>query len=380
MITPGSSMEGGHLLGQGSYGCVFTPPLLCRSQKMIKFKRVGKITDTEDAEHEIQIANILRKMPLVKHYILLPDPESCTPAPISQQRDKEIKDCEATTRDNSYKVSWDESKQVFLPFGGRKPLGNMIMSSNIHPSAFSFIDFMKHILEAGSLLLVAGVCHYDLHPNNFLEDPYGVVRILDLGQAFDVRKITDEVVRTRWKQLMFGFEKDAPNSMVTNAEAPEITIINAMRNEFDQEDAILNVIQGKSIFRDMEKVLGISREVSRQQLKSFFETSESVEQSDWTQFYKLYWTGFDAWSIGTLLLKILQYQMSWSEFQQNPEWQGKQTMIKLAIKGLLHPNPRKRLDCVEALFLFDPNNNWIRQFGKPWLEKRQAMRTKQPKN
>jgi serine/threonine protein kinase len=373
-------MEGGHLLGQGSYGCVFTPPLLCKSHKVQKFKRVGKITEMDDAEHEIQIANHLRKMPFVKHYILLPDPESCEPAPLSQQKDKEIRQCEATSRENSYQVPWSESRQLFLPFGGRKPLGNMILASNIHPSSFSFLDFMKHILEAGSLLLVAGICHYDLHPNNFLQDPYGVVRILDLGQAFDARTITEETVKTRWKQLMFGFEEDAPNSMVTNAEAPEITIINAMRNQFEQDEAIQNVIQGKTVFRDMERVLGISRETCFHKLQKFFETSQSIKQRDWVQFYKLYWTGFDAWSIGSLLLKILQYQISWTEFLQEPEWQKNQTTVKLALQGLLNPNPHKRLDCVEALFLMDPSNKWIQQFGKAWLEKRQRIRASQQKN
>lgn len=373
-------MEGGHLLGQGSYGCVFTPPLLCKSHKGQKFKRVGKITEEDDAEHEIEIANLLRRVPLVKHYILLPDPESCEPAPIAKQKDKSVKDCEATSRDDSFKVQWNQSRQLFLPFGGRKPLGNMILASNIHPSSFSFLDFMKHILEAGSLLLVAGVCHYDLHPNNFLQDPYGVVRILDLGQAFDVRTITEDTVKLRWKQLMFGYEEDAPNSMVTNAEAPEITIINGMRNGYEQDDAILNVVKGKSVFRDMEKVLGISRETSFTLLQTFFSSSESIEKRDWVQFYKLYWTGFDAWSIGSLLLKILQYQISWAEFLQQPEWQSKETMVKLALKGLLNPNPHKRLDCLEALFLFDPNNKWVREFGKSWLEKRQRLRQAQQKN
>ena len=372
-------MEGGRLLGQGSYGCAFTPPLLCKSKKASKWKGVGKITEKGDALHEIKIANHLRKVPLVKNYILLPDPEYCEPAPLKEQTDKEIKDCEATSRQNSYKVQWTHSKQLFLPFGGTKPLGNMIMESNIHPKYFDFFQFMRHILEAGSLLIVSGICHYDLHPNNFIQDPYGVVRILDLGQAFEVQEIDDETVGSRWKQLMFGFEKDAPNPMVTNAEAPEITIINATRNQYEEDLAIENVVQGKAIFRDIEKILGVPRQTNIRELKRFFTSSEAVTNDDWVQFYKLYWTGFDAWSIGSLLLNILKYQMSWTEFLQG-EWQQKRMMVELTLKGLLHANPRKRLDCVEALFLFDPNNSWIKQFGKAWLVKRQAMREKQPKN
>ena len=372
-------MEGGHLLGQGSYGCAFTPPLLCKSQKASKNGRVGKITIQKDAKHEIEIANLLRKVPLVKHYILLPDPEYCDPAPISKQTDAEIKDCDAVMRENEYKVDWKEAKQIFIPFGGRAPIGNLILASNIHPKYFPFFDFMKHVLEAGSILATAGIVNYDLHPNNFILDAYNVVRILDLGQAFNAREITEETVDTRWKVLPFGDEKDAPNPLVTNVDPPEITTINAMRNGFGRKEAIENVVSRKEIFQDIEKYLGITQLSAMRQMDSFFLSSQTVLQENWTEFYRLYWTGFDSWAIGCLLLTILKYQLTWNEFLQG-EWQSKQSMVILALKGLLHPNPRYRLDCVEALFLFDPNNAWIRQFGKPWLAKRKELREKVPKN
>ena len=375
MIAIASSMEGGHLLGQGSYGCAFTPPLLCKKSKSIKKDKVGKITITKDANHEIAIANLLRQMPLVKNYILLPDPELCEPAPIQNQKDREIKDCEAVMRQNEYQIQWSEAKQIFLPFGGRNPLGNMIMDSNIHPKYFNFLKFMTHILEAGSLLLISGVCHFDLHPNNFLQDQYGVVRILDLGQAFNARHIDNEILDTRWKMLVFGFEETAPNPMVTNAEPPEITVINAMRNGYEIDAGINNVIVGKAIFGDMEKYLDMPKIKSLNELTAFFKSSESIQQEDWLQFWKLYWTGFDSWAIGCLLLTILQYQLSWTEFLQG-EWQSKKSIVLMTLRSLLHPNPRKRLDCAEALFMLDPQNAWINRFGKSWLHQRQELRKK----
>lgn len=375
IIAPHRRMEGGRLLGQGSYGCAFTPPLLCKSKSVGRNTMVGKITLDKDAEQEIHIANLLRKRPLVKNYLLLPEPESCEPAPLSQQTDTEIKDCDATSRKNEYKVNWSSTRQLYLPFGGKNPLGNMIMNASIHPKYFPFFEFMKHTLEAGALLTTAGICHFDLHPNNFIQDPYGVVRILDLGQAFDSRTIDAYTVSSRWKQLMFGEEKDAPNPMVTNAESPEITIINAMRNGFILDDAIRHTVAGKAIFRDMERLLSIPAGRAQSELKEFFTSSETAQKRDWVQFFKLYWTGFDAWSIGAVLLNVLKYQVTWVEFQQG-EWRQKQAMTKLTLQGLLNPNPRKRLDCVEALFLFDPNNAWIQSFGKSWLAKRQELRKK----
>ena len=366
-------MEGGRLIGQGSYGCAFIPPLLCKGPKQTKLGKVGKLTDEEEALHEIHIANRLRQVPLVRNYILLPEPESCEPAAKSQQKEKDMSQCDSITRSNEYKLEWKESRQLFLPYGGKSPLGNMIMAGSIHPKYFAFYPFMRHTLEAGSLLLNSGICHFDLHPNNFLQDKYGVVRLLDLGQAFDARRIDEEIVKKRWKMLMFGQEKNAPNPMVTNAEPPEITILNAVRHGYSLDDAIRHTLAGKEIFRDMERVLGISIDRASAQLKKFFETSKSVKQENAVNFYKLYWTGFDAWSIGAVLLNILKYQRTWVEFQQG-EWQQRQDMTLLALKALLNPNPRRRLDCIEALFIFDPNNFWIQRFGKSWLEKRSALR------
>jgi serine/threonine protein kinase len=296
-------------------------------------------------------------------------------APLSTQKDKDAEECEVIREAVEDKRIQSSTRQLFLPYGGKTPIGTLILSSTIHPKYFSFYEVMQHILEAGSMLLLAGVCHFDLHPNNFLKDNYGVVRILDFGQSFNARKITEDVVDRRWKVLYFGSEKDAPNPLVTNSEAPELTTINAMRNEFSMEEAIKKVVYGKAIFREMERTLGISMNTSIQELNQFFTKSISVQNKNWEEFFKLYWTGFDAWAIGCLLLTILKYQISWAEFVQG-EWQNRQAMTKMAIKGLLHPNPHKRLDCVEALFLFDPNNAWIRQFGKPWLEKRSALRAK----
>ena len=44
-------MEGGRILGQGAYGCVFTPPLLCKKKDVVKDK-VGKLTSEKDAYRE----------------------------------------------------------------------------------------------------------------------------------------------------------------------------------------------------------------------------------------------------------------------------------------------------------------------------------------
>ena len=88
-----SSMEGGRLLGSGTYGCVFTPPLLCKDNKRKEYGKVGKITADIFAQQEIQIGNRIRKIPLSQHYFLLPEPESCELAPEEKQTDPDLQVC-----------------------------------------------------------------------------------------------------------------------------------------------------------------------------------------------------------------------------------------------------------------------------------------------
>ena len=193
-------MEGGRLLGSGSYGCAFTPPLICKDKK--KRNGVGKITDKVDGEQEIHVANVLRNVPLVRNYFLLPEPESCVPA--TEQRDPEFKDCHPLFRENEYKIPLSQTIQIFEPFGGVLPFYSIMNSGELHPSKFDFYGFMRHMLEAGSTLLVGGVSHFDLHPGNILLDRKGVARILDFGMAFSSKDINKDLVDNRWKVLRFS--------------------------------------------------------------------------------------------------------------------------------------------------------------------------------
>ena len=63
-------MEGGRLIGEGTYGCVFQPPLLCKKKQILKSK-VGKLTSEEDMIREVTAAKVLSKIKETKYYFLL---------------------------------------------------------------------------------------------------------------------------------------------------------------------------------------------------------------------------------------------------------------------------------------------------------------------
>lgn len=367
-------MEGGRFLGSGTYGCVFSPPLLCKTKRGKTTGKVGKITLEPFAAQEVQVANRIRKVPLSENYFLLPEPELCELAKEEKQTDPGLQECRAIVESQKDILDLYEMRQLVMPFGGVKQFYQLFDDGSLKPNRFDFFRFVSHILEAGSTLLLAGVSHFDLHQGNILMDNQKVVRILDFGLSFSGSSINEIVVNGRWKRLRFGFEPDAAHPSIHNSEAPELTLMNAVRrNEYTVEMAIKLVILGKEVFKDMETYLGISKQDSAERLLSFWTTSEAAQQKDFVKLWRTYWPGYDAWSIGCILLDTLKYLLLIPQFVDG-EYKTKQTSVLATLRGLLDPNPRTRLDCIEALALYDPGNAWIHRFGQKWLAIRRQQR------
>jgi serine/threonine protein kinase len=369
-------MEGGRFLGSGTYGCAFTPPLLCKSEKQKDYGKVGKITEERFAKQEIQVANKIRKIPLSRNYFLFAEPEACDLAPEERQTDPGLQQCKEEFEERENDLEFDKLQQIIQPFGGTKPFYELFYSSSLHPRNFDFFHFMRHLLEAGATLLKAGVVHFDIHPGNMLIDKHKIVRILDFGLAFSTENINDVTLRGRWKRLRFGFEENAGHPANHNSEPPEITIMNAIReNRYTINQAINLTILGKQIFLDMDKVLGMSKTMCQKDMNSFWTTSNAAKKRDFVKLWKIYWPGFDAWAIGCILMETLKSLLLLPDFMKGPFHQRK-ALVLATLRGLLDPNPKDRLDCIEALALFDPGNPWLSRFGQDWLAARKRQRKK----
>lgn len=90
----------------------------------------------------------------------------------------------------------------------------------------------------------------------------------------------------------------------------------------------------------------------RQELLNWVESSQSFQQKDWLTCWKLYWPGFDAWSIGAMLLEVLEIQMTQVSFVTRADWKQNQNAVRLVLSGLCRAHPAYRLDAVEALNLW----------------------------
>ena len=372
-------LQGGAIIGEGSYGCVFDKPLKCAGKKKLQIKkdRLGKITLAYDAAQEVHISNTLRKAPLWQNFFILTDPESCKLAPIKEQTEKQLNECGPLVREVQ-RIQYSDMKQIFLPWGGRQ-FGSILHSNDIRPEKFDFYNFMIHILKGVGTMTLAGVCHFDIHPGNILVDQNKVARIIDFAMSFRGSTIKEEEINDHWKQLAFGNSKKTSH-WISNQEPPEVTIMNAINHNYGVEDAIEEVVYGKDIFKQMSKpLIGTSRAVSIKKLEDFWKTSKCASSMDWTTFWRSYWTGYDSWALGTMLYTLLMMQLSFRSFADSSTWKEKRVPILTALRGMLEPSPRYRIDVIEALALIDPGNPWLTRFGgAAWLDAKVKQRADLP--
>lgn len=353
-------MDGGAIIGQGTYGCVFDPPLLCAEAKERRRQRsaktVGKLTQAEDAENELDAAVALYGLPQSNLYFVLPNPKTiCKPKELTKQPgQKDVKRCEAIERFGSQGMV-----HFTMPYGGvsikpytdtKKPLPEF--------------DFIKRLLEAGSVLALHGYCHFDIHLGNMLLDSKtGLPRLIDFGMSFSAEGLNMEVIASRMKQYSPSFY----------AEPPEVTVGTGLHEKIPYETVVKEVAMKKETLVLAEKLFGVSRMNQLRDFNKFWTTSAAVKANDPVKLFKLYWPAFDAWGIGTVIIHL--YRNIITSLKGESDTVKKLADVKKIVKGLLRMNPRRRLDCLEALDILDPQNAILQSAsGKEWLKERTKMR------
>jgi hypothetical protein len=379
-------MEGGRFVSSGSYACIFTPPLLCKSGLKKDSKLLGKVTSIDELNQELKIGNRLRRFPLAKNYFVIPEPESCELLPASKQKDPGVKEClEDSEKFRDLEKKYGDMfppqqiKQLFEPFGGDIPLFQFTKQISENKVKLNLYKMMEHLLEAGAVMLLVRMCHFDLHPGNLLVDKHNVVRIIDFGLSFETDKITKELIEAHMvnKPVIFGSPEEIADHEtvpeVINSEPPELTVLLAISNGYNTKDAIVRTAFSKPAFRKVETYLGRSLITTAEEMESFFSTSKSFKNKDYVGLWKTYWTGFDAWSIGCLCFDFFQMFLYRKDFINGP-YRKQKPFIVNTLRGLLHPNPKKRLDCFEALSVLNPNSAFVERYGKEWLDARKKQR------
>ena len=338
---------GGRLIGEGQYGCVFTPSLYCKYKKdqpksSGKDDLVSKLTDVYDAEHEYDIGVRLRSIPIWKNYFSV-GTSMCVPS--IKQTDKDFTSCKLITSEEI------NSLRVLSLIDVGVPVERYTFKS----SSFDMMDFFTHLIGAGALLSLFGVIHRDLHTGNVLVDNSSVPRIIDFGLA-------RVVGQTSAKDLTHS-----PPKVIYDQESPDSTLMNYVALGYKSDRFIRSIITKKPVIKTIRSVLGISYETMIEQLEQYAATSTSVIQGDMKLWFDTYWRTIDSWAVGCIIVQILSSFYTFKEF--TPMIMKYKPKLMPLLRRMCAINPIQRVDCVQALYYLQPNHFIIRKYGKSWLDK-----------
>lgn len=346
-----TAMIGGKLIAEGAYGCVYGPALKCKSKKAPK--KIAKNTEIKDGdpvsklierqygEYEFLVAKEIQKIPLWKHYYILPH-EMCIP----DLKQKELKECEAT------KDSPKSELRLLQSLYGGISLNNYKL--NFYKD--SFYDLYKYIIECTALLTLNSIIHTDIHIGNILVDGAGVPRLIDFNMALSSKaKQTDD-------SLLISFAIE--NSQLP----PDRILVNAVSRGKDGMMTIDAIMKYKPVLKKIQAILGVTLKSMQDDLVEFYDTSKAIRNKDIIGWFNNYWPQIDSWAIGIIGINLLSKLLLWPNFTKG-SYSTYANKINKVLKGMVEVNPRKRIDCVQALAYLEPNNYIILKYGKAWLDK-----------
>ena len=346
-------MEGGSYLAEGRYGCVYKPSLNCipntkKTMQESKGETVGKLTTTDEANHELETYILLNTIPNANKYFV-PIDSICEP-----DAKDEIAQCE-TLKDK-------KTSLVTMPYGGVTLA--QLNSNNQRKIANNYMAYSQHLIEAGVLLLMKGLVHFDLHMSNIVIQEFP--RIIDYGFIWTPKTLTNDNMGA----------VDRLYNPKLDQESPEASYCNGMQPPYNYKKTMLasDIINHKPIFHLIENIFGIPLGAQINIFTNFLNESQYIQNNKLTEFYKLYWTKFDAWAIGAVLTKILYTSIFDTSFVDTIYASNKK-IIKTVLSGLLNPDPGLRYDCVEALQIWNPSSIVLKDpLVASWLSKQSAMR------
>ena len=351
-------MYGGRLAGQGTYGCVFQPALLCRGKNhAIDSKKVGKVTSHVDARNELEISAYIHTIPESNRYTIIPEQDSCIPRARSKQSETDIDTC-GFLQETQIK----DTIQLVMPWGGY-PMSRI----NMDPSTFDYYRFVEEVLAVGAFFVLNDLCHFDIWGQNFLFDSNNTPRLIDYGFAFRPSTLKPSDLPMRWRTI--DVEHDT--------ETPEVILMVGTQHGLDIHTLGREVRLSKPAVQRLVALCNVNPTHWTEGLIEWAEESKSFQRHDWLSCWKLYWPGFDAWSIGALLLQVLELQIAIPSFTQDSRWTKRSSLIKEVMRGLCRGNPAKRLDAAEALSLWTNGAHPLIADGSPgsvWVQAKQKAK------
>ena len=174
--------SGGKFIGEGPYGCGFSPALKCVGQPRKEGPYLSKmITDKHEAETEFAISEIITRVDPTRKYFLTAE-SMCEHDQSDIKPENESKKCKKfPLKGPTYLISYE--------MGGDN-LSKLKIPANLYPEFFiGLIGLIEGLVHLHS----RGIVHLDIKPDNivgkFHEDRYKI-RYIDFGLSREIATLT----------------------------------------------------------------------------------------------------------------------------------------------------------------------------------------------
>ena len=348
------SKQGGKLLAEGGYGCVFIPGINCDGSIMSNKKYISKIQRFDDsAKNEIEIGRIVQNIGGFEDHFS-PVLKFCN-IDIAKVKDKEISKCTILKKKATKKFIVMKLRYI----EGNDFMDYLINQKNSVQLVSNIILSYNHLLKSVSMLIEKQILHYDLKGTNILFDMEKETPILiDFGLSVQISNIDfDDNLLTLMNNLKNIFYVYAPEYSIWSLEIHYLSYILHKNKEptvMELTDiAEKYVMENKALNKNFSPwFLKKYKEKCIKQLKKYNE----IDYMKRIKYLFNYWETFDNYALSIMYLRFLKY-ININGFLDND-------FIKFFSKLLLKnidPNPDNRLSIVETIhtfntFLYQKNN------------------------
>lgn len=324
-------MQGGALLGQGVFGCIFDPAPPCAGGHVFKTiagqRAVGKLTSDEDGvDDELGIGKAIMALPLAAQYFALPTASCKAGDPAA---DPEAKGCRVLN-DAGEGTTFS---LLIMPVAGKQLIK---WALDLQRVAVNYERLFRHLLEGMIIYQGAGFIHNDIHMGNVLVDDRDVARYIDFGLAFNLKNI-----RT-WSDTNMG-KKFRPKYVW---HAPEIHVWRMLRNKISVTEGFKQLTAINEEYELLE-----SQYSNRMRLEAVLNSLAQSNIKDGGKFIHKYAKKFDCWRIGLCMWHL------WQDILLVPKNIDSEK-IRRVLGGLTDFDPRTRLSAEEALYILDARSRF----------------------
>ena len=178
-------MSNSKLVAQGTFGCVYYPPIKCKKYDTDDY--ISKIqADSTEAENELFLGKHLSKLPNLRFHFALPI-DKCK-LNISEANLTNMESCRIFKT-----TSQEKFVNLIMPYVSGRAIDEFI-SQNDDPkhTLLAIIHGFSHLLTSIRILQEQTICHFDLHSGNVLfDETINLPIIIDFGLSIYIPNIID---------------------------------------------------------------------------------------------------------------------------------------------------------------------------------------------